>query len=169
MKRGSLALVSIAFLVFACLSAGCRSGGMPASSTATTAETASTEAVTTTSAAGSASATTSTSTSASASAKVEAVTPAATGYDLYSWEAGGAWNFSLLPGANRLRSFDEIKNAEITAQGIAEIKSKLRKLPSGEKVTWTAKVVNTSMPSYEVVDDLSRYCAQMGLSLTVGY
>jgi hypothetical protein len=107
---------------------------------------------------------------AKAAETAKAATPApaaATGYDLYSWQAGGAWHFSLLPGANRLRSFDEIQNAEMTMEGVSALKSKLRKLPAGEKVKWSARVANTEMPNKETVDDVSRFATQVGLDLTV--
>lgn len=155
MIRYSLAFMLIALILLVAL-AGCRSGGMPA-------PTAAAEPAKVTEPAKAPE-----SVPAAESAKTPAPAPAAaTGYDLYSWQAGGAWHFSLLPGANRLRSFDEIQNAEMTMEGVSALKSKLRKLPAGETVRWSARVVNTEMPNKETVDDVSRFSAQVGLDLTV--
>jgi hypothetical protein len=144
------------FLIVAMPLAGCRSGGMPASTTAAEPAKAPTPGAA------------ETAKPAPATSTTPAPTPAAAaGYDLYSWQAGGAWHFSLLPGANRLRSFDEIQNAEVSVEGVSALKSKLRKLPAGEKVKWSARVANTEMPNKETVDDVSRYATQVGLDLTV--
>ncbi len=170
--RASIILALVTLSAFGFALAGCRSGGMPAtttSSTATQTETTATAAGTATTEAA-ATASQGTVEGAAAVAKTETAAAAAvTGYDLYSWQAGGAWNFALLPGANRLRSFDEITQAEMRMQGVGSLKSKLRKLPQGEKVSWSARVVNTEMPGREIVDDVSRYCAQIGIDLSVSY
>jgi len=161
--RRSLPFVLIALSVLVLPLAGCRSGGMPAQTTAAepakAAETAK---------APETAATPSTKDPTAHDTAPAAAAPAAdAGYDLYSWNAGGAWHFSILPGANRLRSFDEVKNAEISVEGVSALKSKLRKLEAGEKVRWSARVANTEMPSKETVDDLSRFATQLGLDLTV--
>ena len=34
------------------------------------------------------------------------------GYELYSWQAGGEWLFTLTTGTNRIKSFEEITSIE---------------------------------------------------------
>jgi hypothetical protein len=90
----------------------------------------------------------------------------AAGYDLYSWK-GGSWYFALLPGMNRLRSSEEVKAPGTTIDGISALKSKLKQLDRGTKVTWSQNVPGTELPNIEIVSDLSAYSAQHGIELSV--
>jgi hypothetical protein len=108
-----------------------------------------------------------------APARPDATAPPATtpetraaGYDLYSWK-GGSWYFALLPGMNRLRSSEEVKAPGTTIDGISALKSKLKQLERGTKVTWSANVPGTELPNIEIVSDLSAFSAQHGIELLV--
>jgi hypothetical protein len=90
----------------------------------------------------------------------------AAGYDLYSWK-GGSWYFALLPGMNRLRSSEEVKAPSTTIDGMSALKSKLKQLERGTKVTWSANVPGTELPTIEIVSDLSAFTAQHGIELMV--
>jgi hypothetical protein len=64
------------------------------------------------------------------------------GYDLYSWQDGDVWYFTLITGTNRMKSFDEIIAPDdiisddgfikITVSGMADLKTLLALLPAGE-------------------------------------
>ena len=41
------------------------------------------------------------------------------GYELYSWQEGGQWKFSVLIGTNREKTLDEIKSADVVLSGSA--------------------------------------------------
>lgn len=103
---------------------------------------------------------------ADATAPPATATATATGYDLYSWK-GGSWYFALLPGMNRLRSSEEVKAPGTTIDGISALKSKLKQLERGTKVTWSANVPGTELPNIEIVSDLSAFSAQHGIELMV--
>jgi hypothetical protein len=106
-----------------------------------------------------------------APARADATAPPASeiraaGFDLYSWK-GGNWYFALLPGMNRLRSSEEVKAPGTTIDGISALKTKLKQLESGTKVTWSANVPGTELPTIEIVSDLSAFTAQHGIELMV--
>ena len=58
------------------------------------------------------------------------------GYELYSWQDGSTWKFSLLVGTNREKSLDEIKSADVVLSGVDALKTTLQKVPSGQYITW---------------------------------
>jgi hypothetical protein len=91
----------------------------------------------------------------------------ATGYDLYSWRGPGTWFFSLLPGINRLRSTEEVKAQSTTIDGISALKTRLRQLERGSKVSWSQNVPGTELPTTEIVSDMSAFTAQHGIDLSV--
>src|SRR5215217_2890934 len=61
------------------------------------------------------------------------------GYELYSWQEGGQWKFSLLVGTNRLKTLDEIKSAHVVLTGVDELTSTLKNIPSGQYITWSSR------------------------------
>jgi hypothetical protein len=69
------------------------------------------------------------------------------GWELYSWNEKNVWNFSLLPGTNRVKTYSEVtsinteldENSKITAirvKGIEAIKLVISKLEEGANITW---------------------------------
>ena len=49
------------------------------------------------------------------------------GYELYSWQDGGQWKFSLLIGTNREKTLEEIKSADVVLSGVDALSSTLKK------------------------------------------
>jgi ABC-type glycerol-3-phosphate transport system substrate-binding protein len=108
------------------------------------------------------------------------------GYELYSWQNGGEWYFTLITGTNRNKSLEEITSefntespdgwVDIHAVGIEEIKAILHRIPAGEFVIWagggfvqspeaaTAKLV---LPTVDTVNEIKEYANQLGLDFTV--
>lgn len=90
------------------------------------------------------------------------------GYELYSWQTGEDWHFSLLVGTNRLKTPDEISAAETRLEGLEALERELDKLPEGEQVFWSAKRVrNTTLPPDEMINVISAYCRDRGILLTI--
>jgi len=58
------------------------------------------------------------------------------GWELYSWPNGNDWNYALLPGTNRLKSYDEVVNSPFRVTGITLLEKMLLKLPAEESVIW---------------------------------
>jgi hypothetical protein len=101
-----------------------------------------------------------------AAASEEAEEPA--GYQLYSWEEHGAWQFSVLSGSNKLRSFEEVSADEVAVEGVSALQSRLRNLPRGAELTWSShEVTNTEFPPDETIASISVYCARRGINLVV--
>ena len=107
------------------------------------------------------------------------------GYDLYSWQTGEVWNFTLITGTNRTKSFDEIITPEnsistdgfvkISLSGLDDLKELLKRLPSGESILWGGMdlggqvpegTVYLTFPPQDMLNELTAYCAEYGLTLT---
>ena len=110
------------------------------------------------------------------------------GYELYSWpaEQGDAWQFTLITGTNRLKSYEEIVSAEDTASeggwvkvsvtGTGALKALLDQLPRGETVTWIgedwleqvgAQAGNIRLPDKDVIGEIEGYTRELGVELSV--
>lgn len=106
------------------------------------------------------------------------------GYELYSWQNGSNWNFTLITGTNRTKSFDEIIApgntltgdgfVKLSVTGLDELKKVLVLLPGGEQVFWagmdlTGQVpsgtVYLTFPDQGVIDDLTRFCTKHKITL----
>jgi hypothetical protein len=68
---------------------------------------------------------------------------------------------------DRLRSTDEVKAQATTIDGISALKTRLRQLERGAKVSWSSNVPGTELPTTEIVSDLSAFTAQHGIDLSV--
>jgi len=108
------------------------------------------------------------------------------GYELYSWKSGSVWRFTLITGTNRLKTVAEITSSEsllegdwvkITVEGVPDLQSVLKRLPSGTKVSWhgarhpgvdssTSKVA-LRIPPGRVVKEIQSHCAELGIQLDV--
>jgi hypothetical protein len=106
------------------------------------------------------------------------------GYELYSWEEAGQWNFTLITGTNRNKNFEEIIAEEdiiseagwikIHVVGVSEIKSVLAKLPRDEYVFWSAGLMSSvgssdivmEYPPQSLVDEIEEYANGLGLIFT---
>jgi hypothetical protein len=110
------------------------------------------------------------------------------GYELYSWRATGArqWTYVLVTGTNRLKTFEEVTSLEdvttetgwvrISVQGLDELKALLRRLPQGEHVIWIDAADMTQdisgaqqlgLPDSEVIQEIQDFCRRFGVELTV--
>ena len=106
------------------------------------------------------------------------------GYELVSWQAGGEWNFTLITGTNREKSFDELTMAgnevsndgyvKLTVTGVDDLLRILALLPQGEQVTWGGMVLEDEVPedtiyfAYppdEIVQKVSDFCSSRNIPL----
>ncbi len=88
------------------------------------------------------------------------------GYELYSWQDGYQWKFSLLIGTNREKTLDEIKSSDVVLSTLDELKSKLEEIPSGQYVTWSSRE-SLSFPPDDIIQQIERTCKDEGLILTI--
>lgn len=101
------------------------------------------------------------------------------GYELYSWEAGGQWNFTLITGTNRNKTYDEIVSktdvvdgdwVKITVTGTESLKQLLKRLPAPEDIGWVntpIRVAGFSLPSTTAIAEIEAHCKRLDLTLVV--
>ena len=88
------------------------------------------------------------------------------GYELYSWQDGDQWNFSLLVGTNREKTLEEIKAADTTLRGVDALTSALEQMPAGQYITWSSRET-LSFPPDEVIEQVKQNCEDKGLILNL--
>lgn len=108
------------------------------------------------------------------------------GYELYSWQEGKEWRFTLITGTNRLKGYEEVvlpENVvteadwvELSVQGMENLKAVLNWLPRGEEVTWNgdarlegeaASTGKIRLPDPKMVEEIEGYCRCLGIQLWV--
>ncbi len=106
------------------------------------------------------------------------------GWELYSWQEDGEWQFRLITGTNRNKTPEEILAEASTTDGLMSIRvagverllSVLAKLPEGEEVIWLEGHVLTAEPEsgtkITLADDhtvslVRNYAEKRGLKLAV--
>ena len=62
-----------------------------------------------------------------------------TGWELYSWRTENSWNYSIVIGTNRLKTYDEVTSSKILVTGEEKLKEILRLFPQGEQIMWIGK------------------------------
>ena len=86
------------------------------------------------------------------------------GYELYSWQEGGQWKFSIMVGTNREKSLEEIKSAATVFSGVEELTAALERMPEGQYVTWSSRET-LSFPPDEIIEQVEKICEEQGLIL----
>jgi hypothetical protein len=88
------------------------------------------------------------------------------GYELYSWQDGGQWKFSLLVGTNREKTLEEIKSANVVLTGVDALTSTLKNIPSGQYITWSSPET-LAFPPDEIRSQVKQVCEDNGLVLNI--
>ena len=86
------------------------------------------------------------------------------GYELYSWQDGNQWQFSLLIGTNREKTLEEIRSADAVLSGVDALTSALEKMPAGQTITWSSKET-LSFPPEDIIEHVEKICKDKGLIL----
>lgn len=92
------------------------------------------------------------------------------GYELYSWrdKRSGEWYFALLPGTNRLKTYDEITAPQTQMKTVDRLQQELTKLPGGEHIEWITWTDNKlGMPPNEIVNQIQAMSRELGLDLSI--
>jgi hypothetical protein len=108
------------------------------------------------------------------------------GYELYSWQDAGQWQFSLLTGTNRTKTMGEIVTGErgvttdgwvnLTAVGVDAVKAILSRIPAGEWVSWTTGnfvdeteklSIILELPPQTIIDEVKAYAENRGINFQV--
>ena len=88
------------------------------------------------------------------------------GYELYSWQEGNQWKFSMLVGTNREKTLDEIKSIDTILPDVDALISTLEKVPSGQYVTWSSRET-LSLPPDNIIKQVKQICKDEGLILNI--
>jgi hypothetical protein len=70
------------------------------------------------------------------------IQPSMKGWELYSWagneQSCDNWNYTILPGTNRIKSYSEVTNDSVLLKviGKEQLKSLLSKFPKKENILW---------------------------------
>lgn len=95
------------------------------------------------------------------------------GWELYSWQSGRQWKFSVLVGTNRTKSCSEVKDIKV-ANTLGQLKKTLLKLESGQEIFWVIRNVGNmsdrcdlALPPAPIVKRVKDDCRKLGLHLTV--
>jgi hypothetical protein len=101
------------------------------------------------------------------------------GYVLYSWQARGQWNFTLITGTNALPSVEGIMTGpdliddgfvKLTVRSVDALKMQLKRLPHDAKISWansTLEGFHFELPPQAIIDGIVSYCKELGLTLWV--
>lgn len=78
------------------------------------------------------------------------------GYELYSWQEGETWHFTLITGTNRNKSPEEITSGEdyiseasfikIMVTDVRDLETVISKMPAKESVSWLANLRDDVIP-----------------------
>jgi hypothetical protein len=103
------------------------------------------------------------------------------GYELYSWQEGGQWRFTLITGTNRNKNLVEIISGkdgttgdgwvDLHVTGVDALKALLGRLPSGEFVSWSNSNViikegsenPLAFPPADIISRIKEYTEEHGL------
>ena len=86
------------------------------------------------------------------------------GYELYSWQDGNQWYFSVPVGTNREKTLDEIKAAGTALRGVEALASALEQMPAGQYITWSVKET-LAFPPDDIIEQVEKVCTDQGLIL----
>ncbi len=87
------------------------------------------------------------------------------GYELYSWQEGSQWRFSLLVGTNREKTLDEIKAEETILRGVDALTSAFEQMPAGQYIIWSSRET-LSFPPEDIIEQIEKSCEEQGLILS---
>lgn len=103
--------------------------------------------------------------------------PSMKGWELYSWPNGNDWNYSILGGTNRTKSYKEVTTNTFIVAGKDSLKMLLDKIPDNEFIfwagtgwlenCWSGDYGNFSLPDSNTVNEIKEYCIQKKLNLTI--
>ena len=105
------------------------------------------------------------------------------GYELYSWQAGREWYFTLIGGTDRIKAVKEITSGEstierdwvkVTVQGVYDLQLTLERLPADAYVVWMgpqaikrrgSRPGVLALPPRRDVEDVKIHCQELGVQL----
>jgi hypothetical protein len=104
--------------------------------------------------------------------------PSMKGWELYSWPNGNNFNHSLLPGTNRLKSYDEVVCNRYVVYGTDSLKMLLGRIPENEPIFWIGKgwlnqcwqdyyKGDLRLPDLFTIKAIQKFCSENNLVLEI--
>lgn len=89
--------------------------------------------------------------------------PSMKGWELYSYMADGSWHYTLLPGTNRLKTWQEIDQGH----PLDDLRPQLDRLPRGEEVFWQGPGLDPrlQLPPETAIAQVKAWASERGLNL----
>ena len=89
-------------------------------------------------------------------------------FELYSWQEGNTWNFSVLPASNARKLDTEIKHGGGPLRGLDKMKEKLLSMKEGDRIAWQERSDSGFVyPPNAVIEEISDYAKSIGIKVTV--
>ena len=101
------------------------------------------------------------------------------GYQLFTWHEKGHWHYSLLPGTNRERTYEEITAPATVIIGTDSFEAELKRLPKGTEVFWqsdapakikrpaSGEAISFKHPSRKRIERIKSHCDKLGIKLSL--
>ena len=101
------------------------------------------------------------------------------GYEVFSWKENGHWHYSLLPGTNRSKTYEEITSKTTVIVGTSNFESELKRLPKGANLLWqsdapvgvkrpaSSDATSFKHPSRKRINRIRALCDKLGIKLTL--
>lgn len=88
------------------------------------------------------------------------------GWELYSWKANATWQYSLVEGTNRAKTFEEITGSETIMTGEQALLDKIRTIARGEQIYWNfGNIKGFEYPSESTIEKVQDLCEKRSIKL----
>jgi len=104
------------------------------------------------------------------------ISHSSTGWELYSRQTESKWNYSILIGTSRLKTYEDVVNS-ISVIGEENLKKVLSRFPEGENIMWIGEgwlkrcwqsgYKDLTLPPNEIIEEIKQYCNEQKLILYV--
>jgi len=116
---------------------------------------------------------------------IESLPRSMKGYEMYSWQEGEAWHFTLITGTNRNKSPEEITSGEdyiseagfikISVTDVRNLEAVISKIPAKERVSWLADLraeenpakIQFGLPPEGMIQTIKDWATKYGVDLMV--
>jgi hypothetical protein len=92
------------------------------------------------------------------------------GVELYSWldPATQDWRFALLPGTNRRKAANEVRDSRDVFDSVGDLKVRISQLAPAEQVFWEVPASGGfPLPPAVVVEDIMRSAAAVEVTIDI--
>ncbi len=88
------------------------------------------------------------------------------GFELFSWKAGGEWNFAVFEGTATHKSADTIRGRKNRLKNLSYLKGRLASLPSKEVLYWRQDPARDFvLPPKEIIQQVKEYAEGLQLDI----